>query len=113
MVAAANGSRDDAHAVKALLAAGCSPFAADIAGRSALHRAAAADSSTVITALTTAARLRVESPAYREFVNACEASGPGHTALHCSAAAGADTAIAALLTAGADEQYLMPMARRL
>lgn len=106
MVAAANGSRDDAHAVKALLAAGCSPFAADIAGRSALHRAAAADSSTVITALTTAARLRVESPAYRKFVNACEASGPGHTALHCSAAAGADTAIAALLAAGADATVL-------
>ncbi len=106
MVAAANGARDDAHAAKSLLAAGCSPFATDITGRSALHRAAAADSRAVIIALTAAASSRVDSTTYRTFVNAREASGMGQTALHCAAAAGADTAVAALLRAGADATVL-------
>jgi len=106
MVAAANGARDDARAAKALLAAGCSPFVADIVGRSALHRAAAADSRSVIAALTRAAQSRVGPAAYRTFVNTCEASGSRRAALHCAAAAGADTAIAALLAAGADATIL-------
>mmetsp|Transcript_8827 Transcript_8827/g.27562 ORF Transcript_8827/g.27562 Transcript_8827/m.27562 type:complete len:743 (-) Transcript_8827:192-2420(-) len=102
MVAAADGARNNAHAAKALLAVGCSPFILDISGRSALHRAAAADSRAVVAALTAAAQLRIDSSAYRDFVDACEATGSGHSALHCAAATGANTAIAALLTAGAD-----------
>ncbi|KAJ1459712.1 ankyrin repeat-containing domain protein [Pelagophyceae sp. CCMP2097] len=101
MVAAARAGADAARGVRCLLRAGCAAAAADAGGRTALHRAAAADSALAVDALAAAALSSLAGDAYLGFIDAAQ-SKDKRTALHCAAAADAAAAVAALLRAGAN-----------